>query len=515
MVNVSDADAEMYFADRQAHGFNTVWINLLCTTYTGGRPDGSTFDGVVPFTDTIPFTSSYDLGTPNEAYFAHVDRILRLAEGHGLQVLLDPIETGGWLETMLVNGATRCRDYGRYLGNRYKDFDNILWMSGNDFPSWAFPPHDAVVLAVARGILDVEKRHLHTLELNPPTSSSLDDVNWTRLIGLNATYTYLATYALLLQDYARADFRPNFMVEAYYEFEGAGPLILRKQEYWAMTSGATGQLYGNHYTWPFRSGWQDNLDTPGSDQMSHLIRLFAPRAWYALVPDTTHVVLTDGYGTYSSSETTAHSDYATAARTPQGNLVIVYTPVLRTLTIDMSMLGAAAVAHWYDPSSGAYVPIVGSPLPNTGSRSFTPPGENHDRDGDWVLILETTPVGGGPGAVPDGGTVAGTPLIVSQGPFDTLHLTWGVSCSGAANDYEVYEGTLPIAGTYNHVPLNCSVGNVTTANITPAAGDTYYLVVPVTSSSEGSYGKSFIGGGEQEIPQGAGACHPQQLSACP
>jgi hypothetical protein len=33
-------------------------VNLLCATYTGGRADGSTDDGVVPF------TTPNDLATP-------------------------------------------------------------------------------------------------------------------------------------------------------------------------------------------------------------------------------------------------------------------------------------------------------------------------------------------------------------------------------------------------------------------------------------------------------------------
>src|SRR5712691_12626612 len=70
---LSEADAELYFANRQAHGFNTVWINLLCASYIGCNPDGSTFDGIPPF--NVPG----DLTTPNEAYFARVDAILRLA----------------------------------------------------------------------------------------------------------------------------------------------------------------------------------------------------------------------------------------------------------------------------------------------------------------------------------------------------------------------------------------------------------------------------------------------------
>ena len=34
-ANVSEADMDKYFADRQAHGINATWINLLCATYTG------------------------------------------------------------------------------------------------------------------------------------------------------------------------------------------------------------------------------------------------------------------------------------------------------------------------------------------------------------------------------------------------------------------------------------------------------------------------------------------------
>jgi hypothetical protein len=43
-VNLSEAEADAFFADRQAAGFNLVWVNLLCATYTGGRADGSTCD---------------------------------------------------------------------------------------------------------------------------------------------------------------------------------------------------------------------------------------------------------------------------------------------------------------------------------------------------------------------------------------------------------------------------------------------------------------------------------------
>ena len=394
VVNISEADAALFFTNRNARGFNTMWINLLCTTYTGGRTNGSTFDGMLPFTNKIPSTSFYDLSTPNEAYFAHMDRILNLAAQQGLQVMLDSIETGGWLTTMVANGAVKCRAYGQYLGNRYKNFPNIIWFHGNDFQGWQTANNDAVVRAVALGIHDMDTNHLQTIELNYQVSSSLDDTNWAPIVGLNAAYTYFPTYAEVLHSYNQSSSMPAFMVEANYEFENlAGPVttapILRKQEYWALLSGAAGQLYGNHYTWQFASGWQTNLDTPGAIQMSYLEALFEPRAWYNLVPDTNHTVVTAGYGTSSSTVTVSTNDYATAARTADGTLVMVYLPALRTLTVNMSKLSGPAVAQWYDPAGGSYVQISGSPFTNSGSRNFTPPGNNSDGDGGWVLLLET------------------------------------------------------------------------------------------------------------------------------
>ena len=397
VVNLSSSNAAIYLADRATNGFNTLWVEALCNTYTGGQANGSLLNGTLPFTNTIPSTSSYDLTTPNEAYFAYVDQIVRMAATNGIQVMLDPIETGGWLTTMLANGTTRCRTYGQYLGNRYKNFPNLIWISGNDFQNWSNASTDAVVTAVALGIKDEDTNHLQTVELNYNVSSSLDDPNWASIVGLNAAYTYYPTYDEVLHAYRQSTNTPVFLEEANYEYESLqGPVttapILRKQEYWTLLSGGVaGQLYGNHYIWPFLSGWQTNLDTPGALEMRYITSLFVPRAWYNLVPDTNHVVVTAGYGTYSSSGYVSANNYLTAAETADGSLVMVYTPVVGQFTVNMSKLNGPVVARWYEPSSGAYIPIAGSPFPNTGTQNFTPPGNNTDGDGGWVLVLETAP----------------------------------------------------------------------------------------------------------------------------
>ncbi len=399
--NLTVEDVELFFRNRQAHGFNTVWINLLCAQYTACRPDGKTFSDLAPFTGVLDAFSSpphYDLTMPNKTYFARVDGILRLAAKYGLLVILDPAEAGGWLDVMKANGVDKCRAYGQFLGKRYANFNNILWMHGNDYHLDQLPSadDDVVTTAVALGIRDFDTRHIHTIELNYNISGSLDDERWAPIIDLNASYTYYPTYQQVLKDYNRPNSLPTFLVEAGYEFEQDSGFIsfgtariLRRQEYWSLLGGASGQMYGNKYTWQFIDGWKDQLDTPGARQMEHVTALFGPRAWYDLVPDQNHTIVTAGYGTFDWGLVgVGISDYVTAACTPNGNLVMAYVPSSRTITVDMSKLSGPATARWYDPAGGTFLNIPGSPFANAGSHDFTTPGNNTDGDDDWVLVLE-------------------------------------------------------------------------------------------------------------------------------
>lgn len=470
MVNLTTNEAGLFFTNRAGHGFNTVWVNLLCATYTGGRADASTIDGILPFTANVPSTSSYNLTNPNEAYFTRVDQMINLAAQSGIQVLLDPAETGSFLSVMLDNGTNRCRAYGQFLGNRYKNFPNIIWMSGNDFQSWRTSGDDAVVRAVALGIRDTDTNHLQTTELDYLVSSSLDDANWDSILDLNGTYTYYPTYARLQQDYSRTNSLPNFLVEANYEFENLqGPVttapILRKQEYWTMTSGACGQMYGNHFTWPFLSGWQSELDTPGAIQIGYLKSFFEAREWYNLVPDTNHVVVTAGFGTYADTGHVADNDYLTDARTPDGGLVVIYTPVIRQFTVDLSQLGGPAAAHWFDPASGIYYPITGSPLTNSGALNFTPPTNNADGDGGWVLVLETNP----PPIPPPPPPPPPQPKFVQQN-FSTPQ--------APQSQVSIAYSNAQTAGNANIVAVGWNDTSASIIAISDSAGNTYQTAIP-------------------------------------
>lgn len=384
--NLSVGKAKFFIKNRAGYGINALWVNLLCDSYTACNSDGTTFDGVAPF------TTAGDLSTPNSVYFDRAAAMLDAAAAKGMVVLLDPIETGGWLGVLNENGNMKARQYGEYLGNRFKDTPNIIWMSGNDFQSWRDDSQNAQVRAVMKGIASKDPNHIQTVELDYYVSASLDDKALRPFIGLDAVYTYRPTYAKELSEYRRTTFAPTFLVEANYEFEqnggtdGGSTQNLRRQEYWTALSGTTGQLYGSAWSWRLQGDWQNNLDTIGIQQLEYVKQLFAPRPWFDLVPDRDHLVLTDGYGKYSKDDSITTDTYATAARTSDGAMVMAYLPSIRQVTIDMTKLSGEATARWFDPTNATFTD-VGS-FPNTGSQTFAPPGNNSTGDGDWVLLLE-------------------------------------------------------------------------------------------------------------------------------
>ena len=414
MGRLSPAEVDKYFADRQAHGFNTAgWIDVACA----GRdfPDNTTagtYDGILPFTGYVAggtdFTH-YDLSKPNEAYFKRLDYAIQSAAMHGIFVFIDPAETIGWLDTLRNNGPETSFAYGQFLGRRYGKYANVGWLNGNDFLRWRMPADDAVVLAVSKGIQSVAPEQLQTVEINYNTSSSLDDKAWAPVISLNGTYTYAATYIQMLHSYNQTPVMPAYLVEGHYDLEAVGtpydygtPDVLRRQEYWTMLSGGTGQFYGNRYTWSLTPGWDSYLDTLGVKQMEIWKKFFSSLPWQDLVPDQQHTTLTGGYGTFGSDEIhldkdgldtsyavrVSQSDYATAARTPDGAVVVIYVPTPRTMTVNMAEQRGPTTAQWFDPTNGEYKVIPGGPFPNFGSRQFTPPKQNHAREGDWVLLLK-------------------------------------------------------------------------------------------------------------------------------
>jgi hypothetical protein len=400
LVNLDESDAALYLNNRGTNGFNNLWINMLCDDYDGGPGSegnanyGHDIYGDNPFTSTLPGTY-YDLTTPNPAYWSNVDFIVSTAGTNGLQCFFTPLDEGGWSQTSLANGSNRCYAYGQFLGSRYANSPNIFWNLGNDFQNWGVATNESVIVAIAKGILSKDTNHLMTIELNYSVSMSLDDPNWARLVNVNGVYTYDATYAECYAAWNKSNM-PALFLEENYEYQDntgsqpSSPWALRVQEYWSLLAGClVGHMYGNNYTQVFPGGWQGNMNTPGEVQLMYFRKFFGSRAWYNLVPDQGHHLITAGYGISNSVASDLTSlNFVTAAMTADGTLGIAYAPTNATLTVAMTNFIGPVTASWFDPSGNTYMTIPGSPFSNTITTSFTTPGINVGGDTDWGLLLQ-------------------------------------------------------------------------------------------------------------------------------
>ena len=366
---LTSEEAEKYLEDRRSKGFNSVIVNLI----------EHQFRGPVDRYGQNPFTVPGDFSTPNEKYFAHADWVIRKAAEKGIQVFLAPVYLGyigtneGWVKEVLANGPEKSRDWGRYVGKRYAGFDNIVWLIGGDRnPDTAREGVDAIV----QGIKEFDKRHIFSAHCHPE-NSALDQYAQEGWVDLNTTYTYNIVHGMLIRDYQRTPATPFVLIESIYEGEhNASAVQIRRQAYWAILCGATGQFMGNRPIWLFDPGWEAALNYAGSQDMTRVTQLFTSRSWYQLVPDDKHEVVVDGLGEFRGL------DYLAAARTTDGATVIAYMPTSRAITVDMTKVsGKEAKAWWFNPRTGKSDSI--GTVPTLGKHKFDPPGE-----GDWVLLLD-------------------------------------------------------------------------------------------------------------------------------
>ncbi len=379
IAQLSREDAEFYLDNRKEKGFTVILVNLIEHKFSSNAP--ANFYGDMPFAEK-PFA------TPNEKYFEHADFVIRAASERNITVLLAPVYLGyncgdeGWCSEVKSATNEEMRLWGRYLGKRYRNFSNIIWLMGADTDP---TPVQDKILEVVIGIREFDTLHLFSAH-NQPESMAVDPWQNESWMSVNNVYSYDSTiYRYYKEAYNHVPVMPFYMIESTYENEHQSTALqLRSQSYWALLSGAMGHIFGNCPVWHFGSfgtwcklaDWKSELNNSGSASMDYLQRLFRSRSWEKLVPDFDHRVLTSGFGTWG------FKDYATAAYTSDSTTIIAYLPSKRTVTIDMTRIkGKRARGWWFDPASGKadYIGVFRS----AGTRDFTPSAE-----GDQVLVID-------------------------------------------------------------------------------------------------------------------------------
>jgi hypothetical protein len=197
---------------------------------------------------------------------------------------------------------------------------------------------------------------------------------------------------------------PMYLVESNYEGQQNGGTDgcvtirnCRLQEWWTMTSGATGQMYGGPCYGMTNSTTLSSCDTTGVTQLGYLTTLMNSINWWQLAPDTTNTLVTSPLYNSTNCPTTGSIVSVRCVTdswdSTNKNLGVVYDPTGVSVTVALSQMasGENTTARWYDPTDGAYTAVTGSPFADTGSQTFTTPGANSAGDADWVLLLQANP----------------------------------------------------------------------------------------------------------------------------
>lgn len=393
-------DTDLYLTNRAERGFNVVQAVALSEDEGITRPnaygrtplllnDAGEYDPTLPDT-CVTEDSKY-------SFWDHVDYIVDRAGELGIYIAFlptwgDKFNRGGGKGPEIFNGEN-ARKYGRWLGQRYKDRANIIWVLGGD-RSLHTNRHFDVVRSMAEGLKEGDEgRHLMTFHPYGGSSSShhVHEEKWLDFNMMQSGHGALNidNYRMLSADYARTPVKPVLDGEPRYEdhpisFNPANGYFddydIRQAAYWSVFAGALGHTYGHHSIWImctepgdyFVMTWKAAILRPGGSQVQHLRKLIESRPFLDLVPDQNLIAV--NYNGANHMQAARGSNYA-----------FVYSPNGLRMKISMGIISGSRIkAWWYDPRTG--VPAYIGEFDNQGTAEFMPPSSG--RKNDWVLVLD-------------------------------------------------------------------------------------------------------------------------------
>jgi len=403
-------EAAHYFANRQSKGFNLIQAVVLAEEDGLNVPNAY---GELPLID-------HDPTRPNEAYFAYVDELIQLAADHGLYIGLLP--TWGdkvfpaWGIGPAIFNEENARAYGHFLGRRYREQTNIIWILGGDRPAITEerdyrPIWRAMASAIKKATNGAALITYHPHGCHS-SSEWLHQEEWLDLNMLQSGHGSgrdYPTWEMITHDYTLQPTKPTLDGEPNYEDHPVSPwpkwdpangffraYDVRKQIYRSVFAGGCGVTYGHHSVWQMYAPgrklknqppgyeeyyWYEAIDRPGAGQVQFLRALMESRPFFGRIPDQTLLASDEGQG----------GEHVRATRDAEGSYAFVYLPTPRPVVIRMERLGGKRYqAWWYDPRTGQATAI--DEYPARGEQQFTPPSEGPD----WVLVLDKVSQGFGP-----------------------------------------------------------------------------------------------------------------------
>jgi hypothetical protein len=397
-------ETTFYLESRAAQGFNVVQAVVLAELDGLHTPNAY---GATPLTDDDPTK-------PNAAYFEHVDWVIKKADSLGMYIALlptwgDKLFKNTWGTGPEIFNPGNAYSYGEWIGKRYRDAPNIIWILGGDRNPRDGSGDTEVWRQMAQGIASGAGGYDNTLmSFHPQPHEGGGSSAWFHKdawLDMNMHQTGHCpspdTYAHITHDYSLVPVKPVLDGEPLYEdhpycFNAREkgyslPEEIRRIMYWNVFSGACGQTYGCHDVWqmhtqdkegvnhPLRP-WKLALQLPMARQVAYLKNLMLSRPYLSRIPDQDIV----------AGQQQADENYITATRDQEGRYAMVYFPTGKPALLNLSSLRDTPVnAWWYDPRTGNSFRADG--VLKSASLGVVPPSSG--RGHDWVLVVDAMAFG--------------------------------------------------------------------------------------------------------------------------
>lgn len=348
-----------------------------------------------------------DPTTPNEAYFGHVDFIIDKAASLGLYIGLlptwgDKVFPDRWGKGPVIFNPENAKIYGKWLGTRYRNRSNIIWILGGD----RNPRNEedlAIWRAMAAGISEGVGGAEKALMTFHPQPNDLQDGGSSKWFHQDAWLDFNMfqtghcrennVWDRIQVAYQKKPIKPVLDGETIYEdhpvcfnardLGTSSAYDVRKHAYLDVFAGACGHTYGCHDIWQMYDqgrepingphlSWKEAMDLPGAGQMQYLRILMESRPILDRIPDQT--LLSNARGDHDRIQATRGKDY-----------LMVYSSQGKSFTLNLAKIsGKTLKVTWYNPRNGESK--AGETIPNVGQKNFTPPSQGYGQD--WVLILD-------------------------------------------------------------------------------------------------------------------------------
>lgn len=362
---LDQAEALRYLQDRADKGFNVVQAVILAELE--GLTDPNAL-GDLPLLDQDPLK-------PNESYFNYVDFLVHEAAIRSIYMGLLPTwgdkYNKAWGVGPEIFTPENAFAYGEYLGRRYSDVSNIIWIMGGDrLP--ANTEDYQIVCQMSLGIRSGGAKQLMTMHPKGGNIASgiYGNESWLEVDMFQSHHMkgckeYRFTQRALSAEPKRPvidgepgyENIPNFLNKIHRNRLDA--YDVRRAAYWNMLSGAAGHTYGCNEIWQmFRPGktplhgaempWHQAMDLPGSQQMGYMKAFFERLPWQRLrlVPD-----FLSGFNWKTGS-------YVVAMVDKEYKFALAYSPAGRRIRAKLDFLKSEEIlAFWFEPATNKLTAI--------------------------------------------------------------------------------------------------------------------------------------------------------------